>query len=120
MKFDKNQCARCPFRRSSAPGWLGEYGLTGVTSSIWKGFPFFCHPKIDYEQADWEARAMESGTLCAGALVFAHKMLAPDREIKHEQVRKARLEVLSRMDTIECMEPQEFVKHHSPERKKKS
>lgn len=112
MKFVPKQCKQCPFRATSAPGWLGSYTPQSVFSSIWKGVPFFCHTSINYEKPDWEAKAMKSGKLCTGGLLFAHKIYAPDRQIQHEQIRDARLKVLKIENEIECMSPQEFMKHH--------
>ncbi len=112
MRFVPSQCKVCPFRRTSAPGWLGSYDVGSVFRSIWKGFPFFCHSTIDYEDEEWEAKAMKGGKLCTGGLVFAHKICAPDREIQHEPIRVARLKVLSVESKIECMDAREFQTHH--------
>ncbi len=109
MKFVPSQCKQCPFRKSSAPGWLGAYDVGSVFRSIWHGVPFFCHPSIDYERPDWEERAMREGKLCTGGLVFANKMLAPESE--HEAIRRARI-LVAGVPEIECMEPREFGKHH--------
>jgi len=112
VRFIPEQCKVCPFRKTSTPGWLGSYDVGSVFRSIWKGFPFFCHSSIDYEQRDWEARAMESGKLCTGGLLFAKKICAPESEIQHEQVRIARLKVLQIESKVECMDVREFQAHH--------
>jgi hypothetical protein len=113
VKFSPKQCDECPFRPTALPGWLGSYDVGSVASSIWKGQPFFCHTTINYERKDWEKRAMESGKLCTGSLVFAHKMHAPENEIQIPQVRNARLAVLKVADQVECMSPREFMDHHT-------
>jgi hypothetical protein len=110
MKFVPEQCKQCPFRKTSAPGWLGSYDPGSVFRSIWKGFPFFCHFKANYKRKDWEAHLMKYGKLCVGGLAFANKMLAPDREIQHEPIRIAREQV--KLIDVECMTPQEFAAHH--------
>lgn len=112
MRFVRSQCKVCPFRRKSAPGWLGSYDVGSVFRSIWKGFPFFCHSAIDYRQEDWEAKAMANGKLCTGGLLFAKKICAPDSEVQHEQIRSARLKVLDVEPKIECMDAREFQAHH--------
>lgn len=112
MKFVPKQCARCPFRKTSAPGWLGDYNAGSVFSSIWKGFPFFCHTSINYQNKTWEKRAMKSGKLCVGGLVFAGKIRAPEREIQHEPIRIAREQVKLIETQVECMDPNEFAEHH--------
>jgi len=116
VRFVPKQCAACPFRPTSAPGWLGDYSVGGVFRAIWKGFPFFCHTSINYRNKDWEAKAMKSGKLCTGGLLFAKKILAPDGEIQHQQIRDARLRVLSIENEIECMGAREFGDHHDKER----
>jgi hypothetical protein len=118
MRFVPKQCKVCPFRKTSAPGWLGAYTLGTLFSSIWKGFPFFCHSSMDYERPDWEEHALtnpRAGKHCVGGLVFAHKIMAPDREIKYPEVRDARERVLKIVDQVECMEPREFMAHHNLE-----
>jgi hypothetical protein len=112
MRFVKKQCKQCPFRKTSAPGWLGEYTAGSVFSSIWKGFPFFCHTRIDYKRKDWKERAMKKGPLCVGGLVFANKMRAPEREIQHEPIRIAREKVRLIESSVECMDPKDFAEHH--------
>lgn len=119
MKFVPKQCKQCPFRPSSVPGWLGSYTAGDIFSAIWKGAPFFCHTSINYENPNWESEAMETGKLCTGGLLFAHKILAPDREIQYEQIRTARLKVLDIQDEVECMGAQEFATHHDLERLRK-
>ncbi len=112
MRFVPEQCKQCPFRKTSAPGWLGEYTAGTVFSSIWKGFPFFCHTSVNYKNKNWEKRAMKNGKLCVGGLVFANKILAPDREIQHEVIRIARGAVELIENQVECMGPKEFAEHH--------
>jgi len=112
MKFISEQCKVCPFRKKSAPGWLGSYNAGDVFRAIWKGLPFFCHSKINYKNKNWEEQAMKNGKLCTGGLVFAKRIMAPDREIQHDQIRSARKAALVYEDQIECMTAQEFSEHH--------
>lgn len=109
MRFSGEQCKQCPFRRTSAPGWLGNYTPASVVSSIWKGFPFFCHTKINYESKTWQARAMKNGTLCAGGLAFANLLKVP--RSAHAAIEKGREQI--RCIEVECMTVREFVAHHS-------
>lgn len=113
MKFVPNQCKGCPFRPKSLPGWLGSYTVGDIFRYIWKGAPFFCHTSINYRNPNWESKAIETGKLCTGGLLFAKKILAPDREIQHEKIRAARLKVLEIEDKIECMGGREFGEHHT-------
>lgn len=120
MKYVKKQCKQCPFRKTSAPGWLGSYTPSSVFSSIWKGHPFFCHTSIDYDDPEWLEKAMNprSGKLCVGGLRFANMIHAPDHEMVGREdytyfpiVIEARQKVRLRED-VECMTPQEFGEHH--------
>lgn len=115
MKFDTKQCAQCPFRKKSLPGWLGSYDAASIFRGAWDGEPFFCHTMIEgkdgrgYEKKGWAERALRNGKLCTGGLAFANLIPAPMRS-PHVQVLKGRL----RMKTIqvECMGPNEFREHH--------
>jgi hypothetical protein len=112
MRFVPKQCRVCPFRPTSAPGWLGDYTPGEIFRAIWHGAPFFCHSSINYRNRDWEDKAMKSGKLCTGGLLFAKKILAPDHEIVHQPIRDARLKVLAIESEIECMGAREFGAHH--------
>lgn len=48
-------CCECPFRRESAPGYLGEasYDPEGFIAPHWYGgLPLPCHLEIDWEASD--------------------------------------------------------------------
>lgn len=79
MRFVPKQCKVCPFRPTSAPGWLGSYTAGDVFRAIWHGAPFFCHSSIKYEDPAWEAKAMKSGKLCTGGLGAEHLTSPADR-----------------------------------------
>lgn len=112
MKFVPRQCKVCPFRATSAPGWLGDYTAQSVFSSIWKGEPFFCHDSIDYTDPKWADKAVNSsrnGKLCVGGLAFANKILAPTRDVLPViLIGRERVKLID----VECMSPQEFGEHH--------
>jgi hypothetical protein len=104
----KKPCRACPYRKESAPGWLGssspEYFMRTTFGE--EGFmtgpesPMPCHLTIDYEDPDWRKRWEEgwatgegTGSLCAGAAVmFANRVKMPKfirlpvREADHENV----------------------------------
>ncbi len=119
MKYVPKQCDECPFRPDSLPMYLGNYTPAEVFRAVWKGAPFFCHTTINYSKADWEEKAMAKGKLCTGGLLFAHKILAPEAEIQHEQIRSARLKVLEIEDQMSCMTGREFADHHNDENRAK-
>lgn len=112
MRFVPKQCVVCPFRPTSARGWLGAYSVGDVFRAIWHGMPFFCHTAINYERRDWEARAMKNGKLCTGGLAFANNIHAPASP--HPQIVRAR-ELVKKVEGLVVMRAQDFGKHHSPE-----
>lgn len=117
MKPCKTQCAQCPFRKKALPGWLGDYYPRSVNEAAWKNMPFFCHPTINYNDRDWKKKALKSGQLCLGILVYANRMHAPlhtDEPGSSVQVIKARKWVQKniRDSKLDVMNPIEFGKHH--------
>jgi hypothetical protein len=113
VKYVPQQCKVCPFRKTSAQGWLGGYTPATVFSSIWHGVPFFCHDSIDYTKPNCIREAVrdpKKGKLCVGGLVFANKIFAT-QTTEYPLILEAREKVKLRTD-IECMEPREFYEHH--------
>ena len=55
----KTPCKNCPFRKDSAPGWLGEERITEILNQS----SFVCHKTVDYENNSLEQRKQ-----CAGHL----------------------------------------------------
>lgn len=113
MRFVPKQCKVCPFRPTSAPGWLGSYTAGDVFRAIWNGAPFFCHSSIKYEDPAWEAKAMKSGKLCTGGLAFANQITAPNTS-PHPQIVQAR-ELVKKVKGLIVMRANEFGRHHAPE-----
>jgi hypothetical protein len=113
----RTQCGECPFRSTSLGGYLGSYdGPGGVHSSLWHGDPFFCHPKIDYGQRDWLSRAMESGHLCTGALIFVGRQEFFPKSADPEIARAlawAMAQYAAKPERFDVLEPRAFVAHHS-------
>jgi hypothetical protein len=97
------------------PGYLGDYNVSTVFNSIWRNVAFFCHSKINYRDPNWEAKASKNGRLCLGGLVFANKIMAPQRldayEVSDHEVIRERALVVGRTD-IDCMDPNEFKRWH--------
>lgn len=117
MRVCEHQCDQCPFKPTSAPGWLGAYSPREVSQSAWRNVPFFCHPTIDYEDEDWMKKAMKDGKLCLGMLVYANRILAPMRaneEGAHPEVVRLREWVKANVkdSDVQVMKPNEFNEHH--------
>ncbi|UTC29720.1 hypothetical protein BAJUN_00900 [Bajunvirus bajun] len=65
----KKPCKVCPWRRESAPGWLGSSTPEEFLAQAKMELHMPCHAAIDYEREDWRAQA-EAGPHCAGSLIF--------------------------------------------------
>lgn len=102
----KQPCNSCPFRRKAMPGWLGAGSPESFLDCLQRDEPLPCHQTIDYDDPKWLEKwaAQETGSMCAGALVFmANKAQRPrDREFPTMPQDKA--EVFSNS--------LEFVRHH--------
>ena len=75
-------CAECPFRRRSAPGWLGPWKPNDLLQSL-QYFPFPCHRTIGKPTDDLRG--------CAGAAIYMNNDMAISRcrdTAKHQQVLK--------------------------------
>jgi hypothetical protein len=68
----KQPCSACPFRRASLPGWLGAGSPESFLDCMQRDEPLPCHQTIDYADSRWLEKwtLQETGSMCAGALVF--------------------------------------------------
>jgi len=62
-------CAQCPFRRTSAPGYLGSDTPERFIDATLSENDMPCHMAVDYDDEDWESD-LEDIPRCAGSLVF--------------------------------------------------
>jgi hypothetical protein len=103
-------CKKCPFRRNSAPGWLGEDTPENFVSNALADFsdhPLPCHAAIDYEDPDWLENQYPHAPLCAGALIFCkNNMKLPRDAERSELVRSVKV------DSDVFSTPNEFLDHH--------
>lgn len=108
----KKPCRECPYRRASAPGWLGSSTPEQfMLATFGQDFPPIpespmpCHLSIDYEDPDWQDKwaNRETGALCAGAaIMFANRVKLP------KYIELPRRE---RSDEV-FTHPEEFIAHH--------
>lgn len=100
-------CGQCPFRRKSAPGWLGAASPEEFIGATLAEADMPCHAMIDYEAEDWRERA-ETGPRCAGSLVFLkncfHLPRDPALRSARDAVAADRVSVFARRS--------EFLEHH--------
>ena len=103
-------CSDCPFRRKSAPGWLGElmYQPRAFLAPYWHGAQRNpCHKAINFRRDDWEAQAA-TAPLCRGMLIFAANNC---KRLDNPEAAAALAEVSEDRDAIFSWE-QEFYDHH--------
>ena len=111
MKLEfKRPCNDCPFRRASAPGWLGDDSAENFVSNAladYSDVPLPCHQAIDYEDPDWMETQYEEAPLCVGAVIFAKNYMKRPRD----PVRAAWQDQVKTSDDV-FRYPYEFLEHH--------
>jgi len=106
-------CKECPFRRKSAPGWLGaeenpEEFVKGALAD-YADYPLPCHATIDYNDRGWLENQYLRAPLCAGALIFCkNNMKLPRDPERSESVRAVKQDHEQIFST-----PDEFMRHHA-------
>lgn len=104
MKQHKTPCNQCPWRRASAPGWLGDSTPGDFWWTAEQDTRMPCHNHIDYERKDWK-KQIEKVPQCAGrAIAFANRCKLP-RD-------KALLRLPADKEKV-FSTPQEFLDHHN-------
>jgi hypothetical protein len=117
MRLCADQCKVCPFRRTSAPGWLGGYRNLEVVQAAWDGKPFFCHSRMNYQRPNWLEYAMRNGQLCLGFLLAIKRWKFPEpkdplilKAYQDALVYESKVQILGH--SLDIMTPQEFLLHH--------
>jgi hypothetical protein len=105
-KQHTSACARCPFRRTSAPGWLGADTAEGFIATADSDVRMPCHLHVDYERNDWYLQAMHAPQ-CAGRAAYLRNRCKMPRD------NDLATFVRSVPPDPECFRwPQEFIAHH--------
>lgn len=103
----KEPCPKCPWRRTSAPGWLGSASPQEFLGATLAEAHMPCHSALDYEDPNWRDK-LPTTPHCAGSLVFLRNVCAlprdPDLAAKRAQVEGDHANVFSR--------PEQFLVHH--------
>ena len=96
-------CGECPWRRKSAPGWLGAAQPGEFLALSDSGTRLSCHSAVDYEQKDWKAQAA-AAPQCAGHAIFlANRCKLPQGDV---------LRLSADRETV-FARPHEFVAHQA-------
>lgn len=94
-------CPECPWRKTSAPGWLGASTPVEFLQQSEAGIHMPCHMQVDYERPDWEEQA-ENAPACRGRLIH----------IANRCKRMPGLPAVEKDDSF-FFDPQAFIDHHS-------
>lgn len=62
-------CSQCPFKKDSAPGWLGSSCPEEFIDATLSENDMPCHLGVDYDDEDWLDK-LDDVPRCAGSLVF--------------------------------------------------
>ncbi len=106
-------CGQCPWRRESAPGWLGSSSPEEFLFTTNSEAPMPCHCAIDYTDPDWKSTQFPSAPLCAGALVFLKNSCKSPRD---PELNKAVKSVSADPEAV-FQWGHEFLEHHNQMRR---
>lgn len=105
----KEACERCPWRRTSVRGWLGDETPSGFLWATQREHHMPCHCGVDYEKADWK-ESLVSSPHCAGSLVF----LKNNMQLPVDIVLRKMVERVEKSDEVFTW-GKEFLDHHTLE-----
>jgi len=119
VKFDlRKPCKQCPFRRTSARGWLGPWSPTDLLLSL-KSTPFPCHLTIKEDNQSVDDPSLQG---CAGAAIFLNQKIERSRcqeTAQHQDLCKD--DPVSKEAAPGVFNwSQEFIDHHTMPAKKKA
>lgn len=98
-------CRECPFKRTSARGWLGDDTPEGFMATTMADTEMPCHMTVDYEDKKNWRENLSNATQCAGAAIFFANIAKMSRDRSRGQLPRNKALVFSH--------PQEFVDHHT-------
>ncbi len=104
MKQHTHPCHECPWRRVSAPGWLGASSPEEFVATSEAEYRMPCHIHVDYECEDWEEQAEEVPQCAGRAIHFANRCKRP---------RNPDLLVLPADRVNVFTQTKEFLDHHN-------
>lgn len=100
-------CPQCPWRKTSAPGWLGASTPLQFLAQAESEIRMPCHCSVDYDRPDWKERA-ESSPRCAGHATYLRNRCKSPRNASLAQFVG---QVIADPDTV-FTRPEDFVRHH--------
>ncbi len=100
-------CKACPWRRTSAKGWLGNSTTLEFLSQAEHAPRMPCHCTIDYDDPNWKETQLGSSPRCAGHAAYLRNRC----KLPHDPELRALCEFVGRRDDV-FTSPDEFVEHH--------
>jgi hypothetical protein len=100
----KTACNACPWRKDSAPGWLGASTPVEFLQQSEAETQMPCHLHVDYERDDWEDQAITAPQCAGRAIHFANRCKRP---------KNPSLITLPANYQDVFGNPQDFVAHHT-------
>lgn len=100
----KKPCAECPWRKTSAKGWLGASTPVEFIQQSEAETQMPCHLHVDYESDNWQEEALEAPQCAGRAIHFANRGKRPQNPALITMPANYQ-EVFSN--------PQDFVTHHT-------
>lgn len=99
-------CAQCPWRKTSAPGWLGASTPLQFLAQAESEIKMPCHCAVDYESKDWPAQVKRAPRCAGHATYLRNRCKVPrDRQL-------AAFVASVERDPAVFSNPAEFVAHH--------
>lgn len=104
-------CRECPFKRTSAQGWLGSASSPeDFLFPHWHGkLRLACHMRVDWESDEAQEQALDTAPLCRGILIMSKNCA---KHLDNEEMARARSKVSPDVDAVFRF-ALEFTDHHS-------
>ncbi len=104
----KQPCIECPFRRSSAPGWLGPWTSENLIEEVETG-TFVCHRSIN-DLLKYDESKLE---YCAGAGIYLNNHFKLSRNNEYSEYQKALKNISVEIQRSVFSRKDEFTEHHN-------
>lgn len=100
----KKPCRECPFRKRSAPGYLGGFSAEETIMAADSDVDFVCHMTRGTNKATYRS--------CAGRLLYAAKTCKVFRNKDLERAKQKLLESQDDACNLENILDFDFIQHH--------
>lgn len=107
---NKKPCQKCPFRKDSAPGYLGEasYNPTTFLMSM-EHDPLPCHMAVEWDDDDSNPDDLRYELPCIGSLQFLRNIAKLPKNSEYVELRNQ----VNKINPGIFQTKQQFIEHHS-------